>query len=225
MAKLTPEDLRSRRMLDYRVLVAMDAQCDTIEVEAYTTAPDLRMRHNRIVDASAGHRALHYRVIYRIKTLIGPGQFSDETTIHVDTEVGNYPFDEPASWVLSKIPWSPHFKTGTVVCTGDHWQRSGKSLLGHLVRHHARLLNWDEVARGGGYVGWNGEAIEWHRKHYGDKPLTPDLAYPELPAEITHAVEQSDPNELFGGASRSGAVSSGAHADAELFAGMGRRSR
>ncbi|MEV6633553.1 hypothetical protein AB0M54_22670 [Actinoplanes sp. NPDC051470] len=57
--------------------------------------------------------------------------------------------------------------------------------LGHLVMHITRMLNWDEKGRGGGYVGWNGEAIKYHRKHYGDRPLDPSIVYPRLPLWLT----------------------------------------
>jgi hypothetical protein len=229
VAKYTSEHLRGRRVLDYRVAIAMGERCEVISVEAYTTATDLRARRNPITGPDGGPRALHYLVTYRIKTLVGPGQFANETRIHVDTEITNYPFKEPASWVLSQTPWSPHFKTGAVVCTGDHWKPSGESLLGHLIRHHAKLLNWDEVARGGGYVGWNGAAIAWHKKHYGDKPLTAELDYPEIPADIAYGVEETTDGEaegLFGQTARHGTlVADGIPPDHDLFAGSGRRSR
>jgi hypothetical protein len=223
MPRLTAEDRRGRRVLDFRVLTAMGERCPLIDVEAYASAGDLRARRNRITDPASAHRAAHYRIAYRIKTLTGPGRFADETVIHIDAETANYPFTAPASWVLTEVPYSPHFKAGTVVCIGDLWDPSGRTLLGHLVRHHAKLLNWDERARGGGYVGWNGAAIAYHRSKYGSKPLTPGVAYPEIPEDVAYgiaaeATEVAD--DLFGGAARRGRPA----APSGLFAGAGRRS-
>lgn len=223
MARLKASELDSRRRLDFAVLKTMDERCDCISVEAYATASDLRARQNRITRTEDSHRARHYLIIYAIKTLIGPGKFIDQTRIHVDTEVANYPFQEPASWVLSTTPWSPHFLTGAPVCTGDHWERSGRSLLGHLVRHHAKILNWDEKARGGGYRGWNGEAIAWHRKHYGSKPLSDGLRYPEIPVDIAYGLGATGAEaELFGATSRTGTPRLGKAAASPLFEGATR---
>jgi len=73
------------------------------------------------------------------------------------------------------------------VCIGDElWKNQrGYVTLGHLVMHIARMLNWDEKGRGRGYVGWNAKAIEYHRKHYGDRPLDSAIVYPRLPLWLT----------------------------------------
>jgi hypothetical protein len=113
------------------------------------------------------------------------------------------------------MPWTPHFQQGAVVCIGDLWdEETGKTLLGHLVRHHARLLNWDERARGNGYVGWNGAAIAWHRQHYGAEPLTPGLSYPELPSKLVYGIEDKP---RFAVAGRGRRVRADQPADTELF--------
>jgi hypothetical protein len=57
-------------------------------------------------------------------------------------------------------------------------------LLGELIVHIAKLLNFDEVARGGGYVGYNGEAIEYWKTDLEYLPITPNLPYPELPHDM-----------------------------------------
>lgn len=224
---LPPEQLKGRRVLDFDVLTAMSDRCAIVAVEAYASGSDLRARRNRITDRAAADRARHYRVIYRIRTLVGAGRYTDETHIHIDTEVSNFPYQEPASWVLTQTPWSPHFKTGAVVCTGDHWKADGHTLLGHLVRHHAKLLNWDEKARGGGYRGWNGAAIDWHRRHYGDKPLAQGLRYPEIPVDIAYGLASGPAEEagadLFGGGGRNGMVTTVANgAVDDLFQRSGR---
>jgi hypothetical protein len=105
---------------------------------------------------------------------------------------GNYPFSKPASWVISKpIPWSPHFKYGAPICIGTIWSQSGSTLLGHLLKHIAKLLNFDEVARGGGYVGWNGQATRFWKKELNEQPITPGLTYPSLPTDRTHGVKHT----------------------------------
>ena len=200
--------LNGRRELDYRVNRAMAQRCPVLEVEAYASASDLQARSNQITDASRAHRAAHYRVRYVIPTLVGPGEFADETIIHIDGEFSGYPEMPPASWVLTKIPYSPHFRAGTVICIGTIWDAPGSVLMAHVIRHHARLLNWHEVARGGGYVGWNGDAIAYHRSTYGTRPLDPDVQYPEIPQDIAFGlapdhVATSD-RDLFGDFARAG---------------------
>jgi hypothetical protein len=195
MARLSEKEQRTRIGFDYLSCVEMARRSDLLSLEAYASAEDMRARRAAITDPADGHRATHYVATYNpLKTLCGPGRFMDKTTFHIDLLAnGNYPFSPPASWVTSRMPWSPHFKQGTVVCIGELWDVRGTTLLAHLIRHHARLLNWDERARGGGYVGWNGEAIAWHRQHYGDRPLTEGLVYPELPTEVVYGVEPVSP--------------------------------
>jgi hypothetical protein len=171
----------------------MARRSELLSLAAFASAADLRAGKGAVVDPADGHRALHYLAVYHpLKTLCGPGEFMDKTSIHIDLSANsNYPFSPPASWVIGRMPWSPHFKQGTVVCIGDLWDVRGTTLLAHLIRHHARLLNWDERERGGGYIGWNGEAIAWHRVHYGDRPLTAQLVYPELPTDVVYGVESA----------------------------------
>lgn len=217
--------LRGRRTFDFNVIQAMATRCQTIEVNAYQSAADLKAQRNVITDEAHGHEAKHYWVKYKIPTLIGPGKFADETIIHIDSEVAGYPEKAPASWVLTTMPYSPHFMKGAVVCIGEIWDQPDKVLLAHVVRHHARLLNWAEVARGGGYVGWNGAAIDYHKKHYGTKPLNPGIQYPELPEDIVYGIDSTAVEvvdfDLFGEVSRQ----SGAPALDDLFAAQGRASR
>jgi len=194
MATLSEKDRRTRIGFDYLTSMAMARKCGLLQLDAYCTASDLRARRNQINDPADGHRAVHFLATYHpLKTLCGPGQYMDKTAIHIDLLANQrYPYTAPASWVVSdKMPWGPHFKPGTVVCIGDLWDADGTTLLAHLLRHHARLLNWDERARGGGYVGWNGAAIAWHRTNYGTKPLTEGIAYPELPTQLTHGIEEA----------------------------------
>jgi hypothetical protein len=215
MPKLTPQQRRDRIRFDNQVCMEMARTCSLLQLEPYANADDLRAGRNRI--EAGAERAVHYLATYKpLKTLCGPGEYVSETRIHIDLLAnGNYPYSPPASWVISeKMPWTPHFKRGAVICIGDLWDATtGKTLLAHLVRHLARLLNWDERARGNGYVGWNGEAIAWHRKHYGTNPLTPNLTYPELPNKLVYGVEEKPRFAISGRAHRGGTESPAA----ELF--------
>jgi hypothetical protein len=62
-------------------------------------------------------------------------------------------------------------------------------LAAQLVTHVMRLLNCDEPDRGSEYGGWNPAAAHHWRTVLRKRPLNPDLRYPVLPADITHAVD------------------------------------
>lgn len=176
------DDLASRRQFDFSVLT--DMRCGVFDFTAYATVADLTMRRRAITRVDDATRASKYHFVLRIPTLIGPGRFAAETEIGVSTDVVDYPINEPNTWIVSKdAPWSPHFRGGLPVCIGrEAWRdHAGHVTLGHLVLHLVRLLNWDEKGRGPGYVGWNGAAIEYHRKHHGGRPLNPSISYPALP--------------------------------------------
>lgn len=199
MAGLEKDDLRSRLLLDYRVALRM--QNPLMQVTAYRNIDDLKKRRNPIASDQEGHLATHYFVDYQIRTLVGRGIYSDRTGVHVDLHAANnYPFSEPGCWVVEgKMPWSPHFIKGRPICLGEIWQQArGTMLLGQLLVHIAKLLNFDEVARGGGYVGYNGEAIEYWKTVLGYQPITKHLLYPELPGEILYTAPASpEPQRAF----------------------------
>lgn len=65
-------------------------------------------------------------------------------------------------------------------------------LAAQLVVHVMRLLNWDEPDRGAHYLGWTPQATRYWRDVLHGRPISPDLEYPTLPADLTHAVEESD---------------------------------
>jgi len=194
---LTPAQLQSRLALDYRIVQAMAGK--VLRPEAYRTAEDLERRTNQISSERDSHLATRYLVTFRVPTLIGRGRFVDETVIGFDLAVRDYPYAEPHTWIVSKhVPYSPHFRENYPVCIGEVWcEEEGSWLLGHLLRHIARLLNWDEVARGGGYVGWNRDAVEYHRRTYGNRPLNPGLQYPVLPLALTHDATPQRDEDLF----------------------------
>lgn len=208
MAGLNQEDLNSRLRLDYRVVSRM--QSPLMKVGAYRNVDDLRKRGNPILSENEGHLAMHYLVDYNIKTLVARGVYSDRTSVHIDLLANNnYPFSEPACYVVdSKMPWSPHFLKGRPICLGELWGLSqGAMLLGQLLVHIAKLLNFDEAARGGGYVGYNGEAIEYWKNVLGYQPITKNLPYPQLPLDLLYATQSTpEPRKVFVRKSVGGAV-------------------
>jgi hypothetical protein len=181
----SPAEILQRRRFDYEVLA--DMQCPTFVSEAYASVDDLNRRRHPIQSVEQAGRASKYRVTLRIPTLIGPGKFSPQTEIGLDIDVSDYPRNPPNSWIISTVPWSPHFLQNAPICIGEEfWMtRNGYVTLGHLVIHIARMLNWDEKGRGAGYQGWNRPAIDYHRKHYGTRSLDPDVVYPHLPSSLT----------------------------------------
>lgn len=175
-------DLAERRRFDYRVLSSMRGP--VFDFTAYRSGSDLQNRRNPVTDEKAADGASKYAFVLAVRTHVSATAFADVTEIGVDTDVVDYPRKPPNTWVMSPhMPWSPHFRKGSPVCLGEElWPKDGHITLGHLVLHLARLLNWDEKGRGGGYVGWNPEAIAHHQRAYGGRPINPALIYPALPA-------------------------------------------
>ncbi|HEX8087866.1 MAG TPA: hypothetical protein VF762_03390 [Blastocatellia bacterium] len=186
MAKLTPEDLWSRLKFDYRV--AMKMRSPVMSVTAYRSADDLAKRRNPIVSEEEGHLATHYLVDYYIRTLVGPDRYSDKTSVMFDLLVnGNYPYSVPGRWVVdSEMPWTPHFTKGRPICVDeDLWNQSrGRMLLGDLLVHVAKLLNFDEIPRTPNYGGYTPDAAKYWRTRLQMQPITPNLTYPVLPQGI-----------------------------------------
>jgi ubiquitin-protein ligase len=206
MAGLTPEQLNNRLRYDYEV--AMQMHCPVMSLTAYRSADDLKARRNPITSKDQGHLAMHYLVDYKITTLIGPDRFSDRTLVQFNMlDNGDYPYKPPSCYVVdSEMPWSPHFKKNAPICIGEIWKDAGgKILLGHLLIHIAKLLNFDEVAREPGYVGWNAEAIKYWRSKMKEQPITPGFGYPALPTWVTHGevvIEQPASRSTFKPAAR-----------------------
>jgi hypothetical protein len=186
MAKLTPEQLKTRLKLDYQVVVKMRSPLMTIT--AYRNTTDLEKRRNPIVSEDEGDLATHYLVDYYIRTLVGRDEFSDKTSVKFDLLAnGNYPYTIPGCYVISsRMPWTPHFQEGVAICT-DHnmWEDAkGNLLLGDWVVHVAKLLNFDEIPRTENYGGLNPEAARYWRDKLKRQPLTPNLHYPPLPIGV-----------------------------------------
>lgn len=177
------KELAERLRFDYRILA--DMRCPTFDFMAYRTIWDLNNGTKAITSTDAGAEARKYRFVLRVPTLISATQTAPVTEMNVDLEVADYPEQEPTVYVVSRhTPWSPHFKPNAPVCIGhEAWgARSGHVVLGELVVHLQRLLNWDERGRGGGYVGYNEAAIRHHREQLHGKPLNADIVYAQLPA-------------------------------------------
>lgn len=187
MAQLTMQQRQDRLRFDYAVATKMRSHIMT--VTAYRSTEDLDRRRNPIVSEADGHLATHYLVDYRIRSLIGRGVYHDKFSVKFDLLAnGNYPYSRPGCYVIStKMPWTPHFKEHVPVCVDhDLWEASqGKMLLGQLMVHVAKLLNFDEIPRSDNYGGYNPDAAEYWRSELQRQPINPQLVYPPLPAEIS----------------------------------------
>jgi hypothetical protein len=202
MEKLEADLLRSRLRFDYQTVMAMSSPL--MLVEAYRNIDDLLARRDPITSEADGHLAVHYRVKYHIKTLVGPGRYSESTTVRFDLFANNnYPYKEPVCWVIEsecETPWSPHFLEGHFVCIGPIWKRAaGQMLLGELMVHIAKLLNFDEPPyENPDYVGWRGDAVTYWVKTLDRQPISKSLVYPPLPRKVpTPAVNQEPPKVAF----------------------------
>jgi len=165
-----------------------------MQVLAFKNDGDMSRRQNQVLSEDQGHLATHYLVDYHVRTLIGPGQYSEKTTIKFDLQAnGNYPFTVPGVFVLENetpIPWTPHFKSRTPICIDhDVWDEGqGTVLLGQLMVHVAKLLNFDEIPRSENYGGYTPAAAAYWRSELGRRPITENLQYPVLPAEIINGI-------------------------------------
>jgi hypothetical protein len=180
MATLTPYQLHERLRFDFRI--AMSMRSPIMNVAAFREVDDLANQRKPILLEQDAHLATHYRIDYWIRTLIGPGEYSDLTTVHVDLLANHdYPYSAPCCWVTSsRMPWSPYFRDGFPICISyDLW--SENVLLGELLVHLAKLLNLDEINNSEYYGGYNPEAADYWRTKLNSQPITPNLSYPPLP--------------------------------------------
>lgn len=185
--RLPPGELRTRLAFDHKVLQRMEGPA--LGVTAFLTAADAHRGANPVSRPSEAKPARCFVVELRVPTLVGPDRFSPSTHLRIDAGGDGFPFKAPVVWHHSgKLPWNSHFAKGAPACTGiNSWSAAGTTLIGHLVIHLARLLNWDEPARGALYPGYNRQAAEYHQKRFGlDNPLDPNVVYPLLPAELLH---------------------------------------
>ena len=176
------DDLQSRLKLDFQVVSQLYSPL--MEVDAYRNVDDLRARRNPVTSIADGNRATHYRVTYHLRTLTGPGAYSPATTVHFDLLANtDYPQREPSCFVIdSAVPWSPHFATNGWICIGKIWENSdGNMLLGDLLIHVAKLLNFDEPDYiDVDYGGFRPEAVRYWTEKLNRQPLTRNLRYPTI---------------------------------------------
>jgi hypothetical protein len=189
--KLNPEQLQHRLRFDFRTTQKVDSPL--VRIQAFKSLADLRGPKNPILTERDGHRACAYLVEYRVRSLVGENEFHDRFLVSHDFLAGgNYPYSEPACCVISQpIPWSPHFLPGrAAICLGTLWtQAGGRMPFGQLIIHICKLLNFDEPDREPSDGGWNAAAVRYWRKVLHRQPITPGLAYPTLPADVTHGIE------------------------------------
>jgi hypothetical protein len=194
MARLSPAELRTRLALDYRVIRGTRPEC-LGQVRPFVSHEALVAGTEATQSEGEAGRVEFYTVAYRFPVLIGAGRTTPKVTVMFDLLAGgNYPFGVPAATCVgAPFPWSPHFHpTSGAVCLGGCWREAhGRMLAGQLVVHVARLLNFDEPDREG-YGGWNPPAVQYWRSVLGTRPLHPNLRYPILPADVTHAVDDAN---------------------------------
>jgi hypothetical protein len=196
MERLSRQDLEGRlRDVDYRLAMDMRYACVdeevSMDVSAHATWQDAKQGVRPITSKDQAVTAWFYRVTYHIKTLLGPGTYSDPrrqpVIIGIDLNAnGNYPYTRPESFVVGQvIPWSPHFAARIRICferPGRVWTPDGKKILGHLLIQLARLINFDERIEDPNYKGYNGAAVKYWNSTLSSKPITAGLTYPILPS-------------------------------------------
>ena len=193
MSQLSPARLLSRLVLDYRVMCGLNS--DSLgPIRAFISRGDMLAGIEATKEDGEAGRGRLYKVEYRLPILIGPGQTRQTVTVVFDLLAGgNYPFSAPTAMCFgTPFPWSPHVHPASgTICLGEGWTGArGQVLAAHLVVHVMRLFNCDEPDREH-YGGWNPAAIHYWRTVLGRRPLNPDLRYPVLPADITHAVDDN----------------------------------
>jgi len=189
------DNLQSRLRLDYQVVSLM--YDPLMEVAAYRNVDDLKAQRHPITSIEDGHLATHYRVNYHLRTLTGPGTYSAPTTVHFDLFANpDYPTHEPSCFVIDgKLPWSPHFADNGWICIGKIWERAaGNMLVGELLVHVAKLLNFDEPDYvDTEYGGFRPEAVNYWIGELNRQPITRNLHYPMIPPLIPDYVVETAP--------------------------------
>lgn len=174
--------LQTRRSFDRRILDAMRGP--DLEVVAYRSARDMATGLNPLTPGSEDV-AVGYVVTIRQPTLVSASTWRPATVVTINADVPGFPVSEPAVYAVERpVPWSPHWHSTTGrFCMGDFWSaHQGRALLGDLVTHIARLLNWDEKLRPG-YLGWNSAAVAQYWARQG-APLVEGVEYPVVPAAL-----------------------------------------
>lgn len=197
MPQLTPNELDSRRALDYRTVVGLSREAIG-GIAAYACIRDIKDRREVTVAEGEAGRATVYVVEYCFPHLVDRERTATTALAVFDLSAGgNYPFTPPLGAFISRpFPWSPHVHPGSGnICLGPAWPAAGgRMLFAHAVVHVMRLVNFDEP-RTSPDGGWNASADAYWQTTLRRKPYLPDLRYPRLPTEITHGL--SDENDVF----------------------------
>ena len=187
MGRLTPAELRSRLAYDYEVMRGLEG-------------PSLKSWRGFASGAQAaagveaspaqGTKGLvtFYEVDFAFPMLGAPGVPLPKATARFDLLAGgNYPSTPPLVQFISRpLPFCLRVASGGgIVCIGPGWSEAGgHMLLGQLIVHVMRLVNFDEPP--GGDRGFSNGASEYWRSVLGGRPLNPALVYPTLAEETTH---------------------------------------
>jgi hypothetical protein len=180
-SSLTPAERRERQRTDHLLIAALDGSDAPVHASGHASAEDVRANQNPI---PVGDRTppSHYRVVYDLDTLSGPGVRHRPTIVHVAPLAnGDYPAAPPSAWVISDvIPWTPHFAANVPVCHGGSVWLPNRTQLVDYVIHIGKLLNFDEPPPIPGYHGYNGAAVEYWRSTMNLQPLDPSLRFPQI---------------------------------------------
>ncbi|HRW07026.1 MAG TPA: hypothetical protein P5121_18110 [Caldilineaceae bacterium] len=188
---------RGRRLAyDYRVVMAMAAQTKIFALTAFRTVDDMEANRRPITTEADAHEAAVYRVDYYLRTLIGRGTYTDRVQVYINLLAGNnYPYTPPVSYQLSKPTlWNPHFHATFPYCDGNIWEPGdGQVLLAHYVIHQIKAINFADLQyQPDNYVGWNESAVKYWKRDMKRQPITPGLAYPTIPVELTHSLSTQE---------------------------------
>lgn len=192
MARLTPEELRSRLALDYRAMRTLRGVA-LGPVEAFVSPLDLAL--GREADDAKGLRGVVtvYRVEFRFPMLRSPGSLLHRARAVFEVPSHGYPFESPrVCFETDAIPFSPHIRQDVgIVCLGGAWPEArGNWLLANLVVHVMKLANFDEPCTRDGF---SYEAVRYAREVLRGRPLNPDLDYPVLDERVTHSGAGPEP--------------------------------
>lgn len=185
---MTPEDLRRRLALDYRVLRAMTGPMAP-SLRAFESSMHRLAGREASEQTGLDGRATEYVVEIRRPMLAAPGVPLLSTTLLLSAEVAGrgYPMADPSVAVVSApIPFCHRVSSSSgLVCLGSAWRDArGRVLLGHILVQTLRWLGFDEPASGD--KGFNPAAFDYWRDSLGFRPLPSEVPYPVLPESITH---------------------------------------
>ncbi|MDB4928271.1 MAG: hypothetical protein JWM10_755 [Myxococcaceae bacterium] len=189
MSPLTIQDLRSRLALDYRAMRSLRGH--TIgRIEAFASPLDVAARREVTEAQGLAGLATVYRVEFRFPMLRSAREGLPRAFAIFQATSRDYPYAEPSvGFERGSIPFAPHIAPGSGhVCLGEAWRvANGQWLLVNLVLHVMRLANFHEPAT---LDSFSQEAFDYANHVLQGTPLNPDLDYPVIDEEVTHASEE-----------------------------------